>query len=144
MLAAREGARSGTGVRGSVWVPMLMLNDCSRRECASRQKLRRAIVCLAAVVAGSLASSRDCAAVTFNFTPAPGTSQQAIDGFHAAGQRWSSLLADDVTINIAIDFSPLAGGALGSTGSSQSNYAYADTRAALVADAFSPDDATAT
>ena len=32
-----------------------------------------------------------------------------------------------MTIHIAIDFSPIPGGALGSTTSSQASYAYADT-----------------
>ena len=62
------------------------------------------------------------AAVEFNFIVAPGTSQQAIDGFEAAGERWSAFLADDITVNIAIAFGdiPSSTGAtiLGSTGSS--------------------------
>ena len=98
----------------------------------------------AASLASSLAPSRHSHALTFNFLPAPGMSQQAIDGLNVAGLRWSSLLADDVTVNLSIDFAPLPSGVLGSTSSSQMNYTYANARAALVADAGSADDATAT
>jgi autotransporter-associated beta strand protein len=98
----------------------------------------------AALVAASLAPSRKAHALTFNFVPAPGMSAQAIDGFNAAGLRWSSLFSDDVTININVDFVPLGGGVLGSTGSSQTNYTYTNTRAAMVGDVVSADDTTAT
>jgi len=104
----------------------------------------RAVACLAAALAGSALAARDADAVTFNFLPTATTSQQAIDGFTAAGQRWSSLFADDVTVNIAIDFLPIASGALGSTGSSQASYTYTSARAAMVADALTNDDVAAT
>ena len=48
--------------------------------------------------------SQPGAAVEFDFTVEPGTSQQAIDGFIAAGERWSEVLADDITVNITIAF----------------------------------------
>ena len=105
---------------------------------------KRALALLAATVAASLAPSRQSAAVTFNFTPSAATPQNVIDGFRAAGLRWSSLLADDVTVNIAIDFSPIPGGALGTTTSTQASYSYTNTRAAFAADAISADDTTAT
>jgi autotransporter-associated beta strand protein len=111
-----------------------------RRCCASP----RSIALFAAAAAASLAPSRQAHAVTFNFAPAATTPQQAIDGFAAAGQRWASLFSDDVTVNISIDFAPIASGALGSTGSSLTNYPYTNTRAAFVADATTNDDITAT
>jgi len=61
-------------------------------------------------------------ALDFNFIVEPGTSQQAIDGFVAAGERWSELIVDDITVNITIAFGdiPSSTGAtiLGATGSS--------------------------
>ena len=61
------------------------------------------------------------AALEFNFIVEPGTSQQAIDGFVAAGERWSELITDDITVNITIAFGdiPSDTGAtiLGATGS---------------------------
>ena len=113
-----------------------------RRRCAARRSI--ALFAAAATAAASLATSRQTQAVTFNFTPTAATPQQAIDGFAAAGQRWSSLFSDDVTVNISIDFAPIASGALGSTGSSLTNYPYTNTRAAFVADAATNDDITAT
>jgi hypothetical protein len=85
----------------------------------SRHSSKRLYFCagLLFAIAGSSA-----AAVEFNFIVEPGTSQQAIDGFVAAGERWSNVLADDITVNIAIAFGdiPSATGAtiLGATGSS--------------------------
>ena len=39
----------------------------------------------------------------FDFTYAPGTSQEQIVGFEMAGQIWSSHLADDVTVRIYVE-----------------------------------------
>ena len=39
----------------------------------------------------------------FDFTYAPGTSQEQILGFEMAGEVWSSLLADDVTVRIHVE-----------------------------------------
>jgi hypothetical protein len=81
-------------------------------------------------------------ALTFNFNPSAATSQQAIDGFTAAGNLWSSLFTDDVTINIDIDYSQLASGILGSTSSTTQNFTYAQFYTALSGDRTSADDNT--
>ncbi len=61
-------------------------------------------------------------AVEFNLIVAPGTDQRAIDGFVAAGDRWSQFLLDDITVNLEVAFGdiPSTTGAtvLGATGSS--------------------------
>ncbi len=105
---------------------------------------RRVIGCAAALMllAGVVDQAR--AGLTFNFIPAAGMSQQAIDGFAAAGARWSDLFDDNITVNINIDFTALGPGILGSTSSVQANYAYANVRNALIADQTSADDNTAT
>jgi hypothetical protein len=82
-------------------------------------------------------------ALTFNFTPAAGTSQLAIDGFAAAGNLWSSVLTDNVTVNVNINFTDLSAGTLGETGSSNRSYAYSQVYNALNNDRTSADDNTA-
>lgn len=97
---------------------------------------------IAVLVAISAASSLH-ANLDFNFVPANGTSQQAINGFTAAGARWSSVFGDNVKVNINIAFTALGPGILGSTSSSQGTVSYASTRLALLGDATTADDAFA-
>jgi len=92
---------------------------------------------------GALVTAAPAHALSFNFNPASGTSQQAINGFAAAGTRWSSLFTDNVTVNINIDFSTLGAGILGQTGSTQALYLYTDVKTAMTADRTSSDDFTA-
>ncbi|WP_374585553.1 NF038122 family metalloprotease [Pseudoduganella sp.] len=79
----------------------------------------------------------------FNFTFTPGTSLQAQQGFQAAAARWSSLLTDNVTINLTVGFNSLGGGILGQAASASDFHTYASVRNALAADATSASDATA-
>jgi hypothetical protein len=79
-------------------------------------------------------------ALTFNFMPANGTSQQAIDGFNAAGALWSSSFNDNVTININIGFTALGANILGQASSSNQNFSYRDVYNALKSDKTSIDD----
>lgn len=97
-------------------------------------------LCLGWIGSTSIAHAQ----LIFNFTPAVGTSQAAIDGFTAAGNRWSSIFNDNVTVNINIGFSALGAGILASAGSTQANYGYANVRNALIADTTSTTDTTAT
>jgi len=94
-----------------------------------------AIFCVSAEVADAL---------MFNFTPTRGMSQQAINGFQQAGALWSALFSDPVTVNIKIGFSSLGSGILGSTGCASYSTSYANFDSALLRDATSADDATAT
>ncbi len=82
-------------------------------------------------------------ALSFNFIPASGTSQAAIDGFTAAGNRWSSLFTDNVNINININFSALGSGILAQASSNRLKFSYTDVYNALNNDITSADDNTA-
>ncbi len=79
-------------------------------------------------------------ALTFTFRPVAGTSQAAIDGFTAAGDRWSSLFTDNVNVIIDINFTSLAPGVLAQAGSSRRMFSYSDIANALRADRTSADD----
>jgi hypothetical protein len=82
-------------------------------------------------------------ALTFNFTSTTATTQQARDGFAAAGALWSSLFTDNVTININIDYSALDPGTLGQASSTSNYYTYQQFRTALIGDATTADDTSA-
>lgn len=82
-------------------------------------------------------------ALTFNFTPAAGTSQQAIDGFNTAGSLWSSLLTDNVTVNVNINFTALGAGTLGEASSTTQSFGYDRVYGALNNDRTSANDRTA-
>ena len=79
-------------------------------------------------------------ALTFNFTPANGMSQQAIDGFTSAGNLWSSLFTDNVTVNIDINFTNLGAGTLASAGSTAYFFNYQSVYNALDRDRTTADD----
>ena len=89
-------------------------------------------------------SARPAAALTFNFSPDPGTPQNVIDGFNEAADLWSNIITDNVTIRIDIGFPSLPSGVLGQTGSRRLTYSYSSVRSALVSDASSQADLLAT
>ena len=79
-------------------------------------------------------------ALTFNFSPAAGTSQQAIDGFRSAGALWSSVLTDNVTVNVNINFTALGTGILGGANPTNQAFSYSQVYNALNSDRTSADD----
>jgi hypothetical protein len=79
-------------------------------------------------------------ALTFTFTPATGTSTEAIGGFNAAGALWSSVFTDNVNVNINIDFAPLGAGVLAQASSVRQNFSYGSVYSALNLDRTSADD----
>jgi hypothetical protein len=83
------------------------------------------------------------AGLLFNFDFATGTPQSVIDGFTAAGARWSSLFIDDVTINISAGLAALDPGVLGQTSTLAGYYSYDEVRTALAGDITSQTDLTA-
>jgi hypothetical protein len=108
-------------------------------------KLKQAVV-MTGIVLSSVGISGAIApvsALTFKFTPAAGTSQLAIDGFTAAGNLWSSLFKDNVTVNININFTALGAGVLGQAGSTQQSFSYTQVYNALNNDKLSADDTAA-
>ncbi len=82
-------------------------------------------------------------ALLFNFTSAAGTSQDAINGFAAAGARWSSKFTDPVTVNINIGFTDLGTSILAQASSERQIYDYSRFYTALSNDRTSADDRTA-
>ncbi|MEP3478118.1 MAG: NF038122 family metalloprotease [Fuerstiella sp.] len=69
---------------------------------------------------------------------------QADAGFQAAGDFWSSVFTDDITVNVNAGFADLGGSILGQASSSQATYNYSTFRAAITGDATSVDDSTFT
>ena len=101
------------------------------------------IVKIAPALALALAAATSAQAMVINFSYAPDMDMRALNGFQAAANRWSSVLHDDVTVNLNIGFSVLGAGVLGSTGSTRQTYSYNDYRDALIADMSSSLDRTA-
>lgn len=95
---------------------------------------------IASILGGSF---HQVQALTFNFTAPVGTDQRAINGFAQAGNLWSALFTDPVTININIGFTALGSGILGQASSTQGTISYSSFRNALSNDRTSADDFTA-
>jgi hypothetical protein len=91
----------------------------------------------------SVGAITPASALTFYFRPVGGTSAEAIAGFKAAGDRWSSLFTDNVTINIDINFTALDLGILAEASSTRQRYDYSQVYTALSTDRTSADDRTA-
>ncbi len=81
-------------------------------------------------------------ALDFNFTQTG--SPEADAGFAAAGERWSAILKDDITVNIFSQFKFLDPGVVGETNSVMVSSNYGEVRSSLIGDATTPDDLTAT
>jgi hypothetical protein len=81
--------------------------------------------------------------ITFNLIPDPGTPQSVVDAFGLAADRWSALIANDVTINVAVGYPTLSPGILGQTINTSITPDYASVRAALNASATTAVDASA-
>lgn len=93
------------------------------------------------LVAGALlACVSTSSALHIVLNAAPGMAPAALAGFQLAANYWQSQLADNVTVNIDVDFSVLGANILGSTGSSQEVFFAADILDALAADATTATD----
>lgn len=68
---------------------------------------------------------------------------QADAAFSAATGLWSSILLDNVTVNLQIGFQSFSAGVLAATTNNFTNYTYTQLRNALINDATSTDDTTA-
>lgn len=102
-----------------------------------------AIAGIAVSSIGASGAIKPASALTFNFTPAAGTSQLAIDGFNAAGALWSSVLSDPVSVNVNIDFKALDPGVLGESGAASQGFSYGQVYNAMRQDRSSANDNTA-
>ncbi|AFY65602.1 NF038122 family metalloprotease [Geitlerinema sp. PCC 7407] len=106
---------------------------------------RRSLIPLALAAAANLAGPIPRAqALTFNFSAAAGTPESAIAGFRAAGDLWSSVVTDDVVVNLEVSFLSLESDILGRAQSTEQLYRYSAVRSALLQDVSSQDDAIAT
>ncbi|HAG85200.1 MAG TPA: PEP-CTERM sorting domain-containing protein [Cyanobacteria bacterium UBA12227] len=88
-------------------------------------------------------SANPVQALTFSYSYSPDINPQALAGFTAAGNLWSSVLSDEVTVNINIGFKALDRGVLGEANSTSSLVSYTNVRNALLNDRRSTDDFTA-
>ena len=95
---------------------------------------------VAVLLAQSVVSSR--ANVVFNLIPEAGTPQFAMDGFAAAANRWSSVLADNITVNVQVGFVSLGQFVIGQAGSDFREYSYSATRTALTTHGVSAADSS--
>lgn len=83
--------------------------------------------------------NRSAHALTFSFSPEPGTPPQAVSGLVAAGNLWSSIFTDDVTLDVGFRFSQEPSGAA----STLLEFPYAAVRDALHLDRTSAADFSA-
>jgi hypothetical protein len=93
----------------------------------------------AALLAASSASS----ALTFNFTFLPSSTAQANQAFIDAGNRWSALFSDNITVDLTVGTASLGSGILASAGSTRTAFTYSQFKTALTTDATSANDALA-
>ena len=87
-------------------------------------------------------------ALTFNFTTSGFANPTVAGSYLAAAQQagalWSGLFKDNITVNVTLANASLAIGTVSNTTLTPLNLSYTSVRAALVADATSVDDASAT
>ncbi len=83
------------------------------------------------------------AELLIDLNAAAGMDAQAISGFQAAANYWQSVLVDDVTVNLDIDFKTLGANILGSAGSTTQSQEVDTYFAALQSDMSSTDDTAA-
>lgn len=97
--------------------------------------LRTALLCfgLSGVAAYDFCT-RTALAIAFNFQPSASTPDYVIEGFNQAASFWSSIVQDDVTVNLEIDFAELETGVLGRTITSEEIYDYESIYQALQID----------
>lgn len=105
---------------------------------ANLKNLLKIIPLLACAYAGSA----QALVISYSYDPAK-MNEQALAGFNAAAQRWSSVLKDDVQVNLNIGFSTLGQNILGSANSSMYGTSYSEYRNALIKDARGATDGAA-
>jgi hypothetical protein len=101
----------------------------------------------AAVAAAALAAASQAQAVTFVLNSSINTSttagSRALQGFQIATAYWSSVLTDNVVVNLNIGFQTLGTGVLAQAGSARSLLSINQAYSALAADRTSALDTTA-
>lgn len=74
-----------------------------------------AAIALSAIIVGATPAS--ALVIALNNTGGVGAGTQAAAGFRAAASFWERVLTNNITVNLNVNFAPLAPGVLGSTGS---------------------------
>lgn len=92
---------------------------------------------------GAVCSADVASALEFNFGFSEDTPSDVISGFNQAGQLWSSILKDDVDVNINVEFRDVNSPSLGFFQPQRVSYDYSDIKSALFSDQTSTDDAIA-
>ncbi|HEX5345269.1 MAG TPA: NF038122 family metalloprotease [Duganella sp.] len=108
-----------------------------------KQSFRRPLLAVALSL-GFLAPSAHALTFVLNDVSVGGMSAQQLSAFQTAANYWSSKFSDPVTVYLNIGFNDLGPNILGSTGSNFVSTSYSNIRGALVADATSSLDLTAT
>lgn len=98
------------------------------------KKLLKIVPLLAVAYGGS------AQALEFKFTYDASMDKRALRGFEDAAKLWSSVLKDDVTVNLNIGFRTLDTGILGSTGSARVTTNYSNFRNAMEYDITTAND----
>jgi hypothetical protein len=106
-------------------------------------KARHVLIPLVLAVSGAIASAQPVQALRFNFNASPSINLQAYNGFVTAGNRWSNIFTDDVTINFDIGYEALEDGVLAQAGSTNALFSYNEFRSALTSSQTSFDDISA-
>lgn len=121
----------------------MFINDALKLIIFIMEKQMRLKICYLIII-GVLCNASIAGAVTFNFIYDSGMDQAALDGFIAAGNQWSSVLNNNVTVNIDIGFSSsLPSNVLADTSDTMMSTSYSAFKTALTADQTSANDATA-
>jgi len=97
----------------------------------------------AALAAAAVMAPQAANALTFNMTFTPESTAADIQAFTQAGQIWSSLLSDEVTINLNVGTATLGAGILAQASSTRVAFNYSSYYAGLSADATSAADSMA-
>lgn len=96
------------------------------------------------LVAGTLlVSITSASALNFTLNAPPDMDPSALAGFQLAANYWQSVLADNVTVNLNIDFTELDPDILGSAGSSKEVFSVVEILDALAIDATTATDTLA-
>lgn len=105
--------------------------------CVANPLIRRVLG--AAGLAASCAAG-PAGALTFDYSFTAGTPVVAQNAFIAAGDLWSAVLSDPITVRLTVGTAALGGSVLGQASSAQVAFSYGTVRDALVADASSAND----
>ncbi|MGB6296046.1 MAG: NF038122 family metalloprotease [Rivularia sp. (in: cyanobacteria)] len=80
-----------------------MINKSKNLKSKSLSKAKLFLQTIISVSTALIATNLPAQALNFNFSYAPGTTEEQMIGFEMAGNYWSNYLTDDVTVNIFVE-----------------------------------------